>query len=383
MSIHLFNTWGRKLALWGGLALGLAQVGCAHPVVMEPQVVVSSRMGYPPVYGRVHVPGPVVHRGGRMEGATTNGMDTTAISMDMGAVMGVALRVKAATEARPLARFMVFNACTSEVLDFDLRGTPQEVLARLAVSHPAALACAASPADSTPPTDLAGAPGAETPSEDTSSAKTGPGRPKLGVVAREVTLLPRHWAWLSSQPGGASVALRKLVEQARKDSQSQDQRRLSQEATYRFMSAMAGCLEGFEEAARALFASDRPRFEALTAPWPQDIQIHLQHLAQAAWMPSDFRSREAAMPFIMLAVLLDMAAIGVIIPVLPALVGSFSGSQADQAYWYGVVAVAFGLSNFLAAPVLGALSDRYGRRPVLLLGFMGLGVSFFGTAMST
>jgi DHA1 family tetracycline resistance protein-like MFS transporter len=89
------------------------------------------------------------------------------------------------------------------------------------------------------------------------------------------------------------------------------------------------------------------------------------------------------MPFIMLAVLLDMAAIGVIIPVLPALVGSFSDNQADQAYWYGVAAVAFGLANFLAAPVLGALSDRYGRRPVLLLGFMGLGVSFFGTALST
>jgi DHA1 family tetracycline resistance protein-like MFS transporter len=89
------------------------------------------------------------------------------------------------------------------------------------------------------------------------------------------------------------------------------------------------------------------------------------------------------MPFIMLAVLLDMAAIGVIIPVLPALVGSFSDNQADQAYWYGLAAVAFGLANFLAAPVLGALSDRYGRRPVLLLGFMGLGVSFFGTALST
>lgn len=100
-------------------------------------------------------------------------------------------------------------------------------------------------------------------------------------------------------------------------------------------------------------------------------------------MRDKFRSREAAMPFIMLAVLLDMAAIGVIIPVLPALVGSFASSQADQAYWYGVTAVAFGLSNFLAAPVLGALSDRYGRRPVLLLGFMGLGVSFFGTALST
>jgi len=95
-----------------------------------------------------------------------------------------------------------------------------------------------------------------------------------------------------------------------------------------------------------------------------------------------FRSREAAMPFIMLAVLIDMAAIGLIIPVLPALVASFASTQADQAYWYGVAAVAFGLSNFLAAPVLGALSDRFGRRPVLLLGFMGLGVSFWGTAMT-
>ena len=100
-------------------------------------------------------------------------------------------------------------------------------------------------------------------------------------------------------------------------------------------------------------------------------------------MREKFRSREAAMPFIMLAVLIDMAAIGIIIPVLPALVGSFATSQADQAYWYGVAAVSFGVSNFLASPVLGALSDRFGRRPVLLLGFMGLGVSFFGTAMTS
>ena len=89
------------------------------------------------------------------------------------------------------------------------------------------------------------------------------------------------------------------------------------------------------------------------------------------------------MPFIMLAVLIDMLAIGVIIPVLPELVGSFGQSQADQAYWYGVAALAFGASNFLASPLLGALSDRYGRRPILLVGFLGLGVSFFGTALST
>jgi DHA1 family tetracycline resistance protein-like MFS transporter len=100
-------------------------------------------------------------------------------------------------------------------------------------------------------------------------------------------------------------------------------------------------------------------------------------------MLNNIRSREAAMPFIMIAVLIDMAAIGVIVPVLPTLVASFAKEQADQAFWYGVVAAAFGLANFVASPILGALSDRFGRRPVMLLGFMGLGVSFFGTAMTS
>ena len=95
------------------------------------------------------------------------------------------------------------------------------------------------------------------------------------------------------------------------------------------------------------------------------------------------RSREAAMPFIMLAVLIDMMAIGLIIPVIPALVGRFTQSQADQAFWYGVVTFSFGLANFFASPVLGALSDRYGRRPVLLLGFFGLGINFFATGLAT
>ena len=95
------------------------------------------------------------------------------------------------------------------------------------------------------------------------------------------------------------------------------------------------------------------------------------------------RNRAAAMPFIMITVLIDMLAIGLIIPVLPALVGSFGGSQADQAFWYGVVAFAFGLANFVAAPILGGLSDQYGRRKVLLFGFFGLGINFFGTALAT
>lgn len=93
--------------------------------------------------------------------------------------------------------------------------------------------------------------------------------------------------------------------------------------------------------------------------------------------------RTAAMPFIMLTVLIDMVAIGLIIPVLPTLVGSFTGSQADQAFWYGVVVFAFGIANFFGSPILGALSDAHGRRPLLLLGFCGLGLSFFVTGLST
>ncbi len=93
--------------------------------------------------------------------------------------------------------------------------------------------------------------------------------------------------------------------------------------------------------------------------------------------------RTAAMPFIMLTALIDMISIGLIIPVLPALVGSFTGTQTDQAFWYGVVTFAFSFANFFSSPILGALSDSYGRRPVLLIGFSGLAISFFLTALST
>ena len=95
------------------------------------------------------------------------------------------------------------------------------------------------------------------------------------------------------------------------------------------------------------------------------------------------KPRAAGMGFIMIAVLIDMISIGLIVPVLPALVGKFTGSQADQAYWLGWITFTFAIANFFGAPILGALSDRYGRRPVLLLGFCGLALNFFATALAT
>jgi hypothetical protein len=112
-------------------------------------------------------------------------------------------------------------------------------------------------------------------------APRGRGRPRLGVVAKEVTLLPRHWDWLNAQPGGASVALRKLVEEARRTSGDRDRVRGAQEAAYRFMSAIAGNLPGFEEATRALFTYDRRRFSELIAAWPADVRDYAVRLAFA------------------------------------------------------------------------------------------------------
>jgi hypothetical protein len=97
-------------------------------------------------------------------------------------------------------------------------------------------------------------------------------------VAREVTLLPRHWDWLNQQPGGASVALRKLVEEARRVAAVRDRVRQAQEVAYRFLSVMAGNLPDFEEATRALFAADQTRFDALTETWPVDIRDHARKL---------------------------------------------------------------------------------------------------------
>src|SRR5690348_15737924 len=151
-----------------------------------------------------------------------------------GPIAEVALAVKGATRpaASPIA---IFSDTTGRPIDLDLRGSNAEVLTRLAAMTPAVA------------------------EEPVSNEPRGRGRPKLGVVAREVTLLPRHWEWLSAQPGGASVALRKLVEEARHANGGKDRVRRAREIAYRFMSAVAGNLPNFEEATRALFAGDRLR----------------------------------------------------------------------------------------------------------------------------
>ncbi|HEY4303775.1 MAG TPA: DUF2239 family protein, partial [Gemmatimonadaceae bacterium] len=159
---------------------------------------------------------------------------------------------------------LVFDDATSRPVEFDLRGSVDDVLARLADDGDSG------------GFDAVGAPG-----QDGEPAVRGRGRPKLGVVAREVTLLPRHWDWLNAQPGGASVALRKLVDAARLAGADKERVRHAQEAAYRFMTAMGGNLPDYEEATRALYANDRARFEQSIAGWPGDIREHAAKLAAA------------------------------------------------------------------------------------------------------
>lgn len=119
--------------------------------------------------------------------------------------------------------------------------------------------------------------------EPADDAPRGRGRPRLGVTAREVTLLPRHWDWLAAQPGGASVTLRKLIDQARKHGEADMRRRLAREAAYRCLGALAGNAPGAEDATRALFAGDRDGFARRLKAWPADVRDYLLTLAADAF----------------------------------------------------------------------------------------------------
>jgi uncharacterized protein len=154
---------------------------------------------------------------------------------------------------------LIFNDFTSHAVDLDFRGSIDDVLARLPAAEKI------SDTEPAPP------------------ANRGPGRPKLGVVSREITLLPRHWEWLARQSGGASVAIRKLVDDARRGGEDKDRIREGQDAAYRFMSAMAGNKPHFEEAIRALCAPNPSRFRELIAGWPADVRDHAARLAERAF----------------------------------------------------------------------------------------------------
>jgi len=159
-----------------------------------------------------------------------------------GPLARVAPAVRAVLDQRPNAPVLILGDDDSGRIEVDLRGTVDEVAARLAAVE-----------------------------------VKGPGRPKLGVVPREVTLLPRHWDWLSAQSGGASVALRKLVDAARKD--PRERARAARDSAYRFMTTLAGDAPGFEDAVRALYAGDRQGFETHTRAWSPDVRTHALRLA--------------------------------------------------------------------------------------------------------
>lgn len=178
-----------------------------------------------------------------------------------GPLIDVALAIKAAETD---ATMLTFDDASGTVIDLDLRGTTAEIVTRL-TEHGELEALAARTRTRS----------------DADGPARGRGRPKLGVVAREVTLLPRHWEWLGSQPGGASQALRRLVDEARRTDGGQTLAKAARERAYRFLSALAGDLPGFEEATRALFSGDAGAFADRMADWPADVRDHALMLARA------------------------------------------------------------------------------------------------------
>ncbi|NWA02640.1 DUF2239 family protein [Pseudomonas gingeri] len=185
-----------------------------------------------------------------------------------GPLVEVALAVKAAGENDPANSLLVFDDATGRVVDLDLRGTQADIIERLSQPpRPAGGRYRPRPSESAEPVK-------EEPTEP-----KGRGRPKLGVVAREVTLLPRQWEWLATQPGGASAVLRRLVDDARKSTGSRQQRRAAQEAAYQFMLGIAGDFPDYEDATRALFADDRTALEQRIAAWPEAIRDYVMRLA--------------------------------------------------------------------------------------------------------
>lgn len=185
-----------------------------------------------------------------------------------GSLLHVAAETKERLDQTPDIAVLIFDD-NSELVEIDFRGSKKAVVERIKNGQIAAKQTAEQPTEHT--------------AEHTGdNQKSGRGRPKLGVVSKEITLLPRHWDWLSKQPGGASVTIRKMIDAARKQDEEPARARKAREVTYKFMSAMTGNEANFEEATRALFAGDNTRFDELIQPWPADLQDHIKRLLRTA-----------------------------------------------------------------------------------------------------
>lgn len=179
-----------------------------------------------------------------------------------GELVEVARQVKTVVDGDPQAAILFFDNTTSRQVEVDFRGSWEDVLSRLPV-------------------------GEEQTAQNDKSSTPRPGRPKLGVVPREVTLLPRHWDWLATQRGGASVTLRRLVDEARRESAEKDKARAATESLDRFMNVMAGDLPHYEEASRAFYRKEQERFARIIEAWPEDVRRHALMLAAEVWKVSN------------------------------------------------------------------------------------------------
>lgn len=191
-----------------------------------------------------------------METNTYTAFETHKI-LSQGSLEDVVLKVKKRLEKSPESQIVIYSDVTGKSMDFNFQGSEKEVLKRLEVY-------------TTP--------------ESADEASTGPGRPKLGVISREVSLLPRHWEWLATQSGGASNTLRKLVEESMKKTSGVQTVKTAQERTYKFMSVEAGDLENYEEALRALYRKDKEKFTSDIKTWPRDVQKHILELAKPVFI---------------------------------------------------------------------------------------------------
>lgn len=172
-----------------------------------------------------------------------------------GDLLKVALKVKRKLKEEPHASVLIFSDLTGKQMDVDLRGTDKEMEERLQKFI----------------------------AEEPDNSNQGRGRPKLGVVAREVSLLPRHWEWLSTQSGGASATIRRLIDDARKRTTGRDTIKQSMERTHAFMTAIGGDLPGYEEALRGLYAKDRQKFHKHLEAWPAPVKEHAIKLSAATF----------------------------------------------------------------------------------------------------